>query len=146
MEFTHIDERGNARMVDVSEKRDTLREASAAGCIFMSRECFEKLAEGIVQKGDVLGTCHILNLTKLSVDFELLPEECAVRAVCTAGTTGKTGVEMEALTGVNIALLTVYDMCKAIDKSMEIGRIRLLRKSGGKSGDYVNPAGGNTAK
>ena len=164
MEFTHIDERGNARMVDVSEKRDTLREASAAGCIFMSRECFEKLAEGIVQKGDVLGTariagimgakrtsdliplCHILNLTKLSVDFELLPEECAVRAVCTAGTTGKTGVEMEALTGVNIALLTIYDMCKAIDKSMEIGRIRLLRKSGGKSGDYVNPAGGNTAK
>ena len=80
------------------------------------------------------------------MDFELLPEECAVRAVCTAGTTGKTGVEMEALTGVNIALLTVYDMCKAIDKSMEIGRIRLLRKSGGKSGDYVNPAGGNTAK
>ena len=158
MEFTHIDEKGNARMVDVSEKRDTLREASAAGCIFMSRECFEKLAEGSVQKGDVLGTariagimgakrtsdliplCHILNLTKLSVDFELLPEERAVRAVCTAGTTGKTGVEMEALTGVNIALLTIYDMCKALDKSMEIGQIRLLRKSGGKSGDYVNPA------
>ena len=164
MEFTHIDEKGNARMVDVSEKSDTLREASAAGCIFMSRECFEKLAEGSVQKGDVLGTarvagimgakktseliplCHILNLTKLTVDFELLPEPCAVRAVCTAGCTGKTGVEMEALTGVNIALLTIYDMCKAIDKSMEIGQIRLLRKSGGKSGNYVKPPPGPDAE
>ena len=164
MDFTHFDAKGNAWMVDVSEKQDTVREATAAGSIFMGAECFEKVCSGGIAKGDVLGTariagimgakrtsdliplCHILNLTKLSVDFELLPEERAVRAVCTAGTTGKTGVEMEALTGVNIALLTVYDMCKAIDKSMEIGRIRLLRKSGGKSGDYVNPAGGNTAK
>ena len=154
MEFTHFDQSGSAWMVDVGGKEDTEREAAASGCIRMSRECFEKIAEGSVQKGDVLGAariagimgakktseliplCHILNLTKLTVDFEMLPEECAVRAVCTAKTVGKTGVEMEALTGVSCALLTIYDMCKAVDKTMEIGRIRLLRKSGGKSGNF----------
>ena len=157
MEFTHFDESGNAWMVDVSEKADTSREALAEGCIFMSPECFQKVREGQVKKGDVLGVarvagimgakrtseliplCHILNLTKLAVDFELLPERNAVRAVCTAKTAGKTGGEMEALTGVSTALLTVYDMCKAVDKTMEIGEIRLLKKSGGKSGLFVNP-------
>ncbi len=157
MEFTHFDAEGNAWMVDVSQKEDTLREAAAEGCIYMSRECYLKVEEGSMKKGDVLGTariagimgakrtsdliplCHILNLTKLSVDFEMIPEACAVRAVCTAKTRGKTGVEMEALTGVSVALLTVYDMCKAADKSMEIGQIRLLHKSGGKSGDYRAP-------
>ena len=120
----------------------------------MSRECYDRITEGNVPKGDVLGTariagimgakktpeliplCHVLNLTKLAMDFELLPEECAVRAVCTAKATGRTGVEMEALTGVSCALLTIYDMCKAVDRTMEIGQIMLLRKSGGKSGDY----------
>lgn len=154
MDFTHFDAKGNAWMVDVSEKQDTVREATAAGSIFMGAECFEKVCSGGIAKGDVLGTariagimgakktsdliplCHILNLTKLSVDFELHAENNEIRAFCTAKTQGKTGVEMEALTGVSVTLLTIYDMCKAIDKGMEIGEIRLLRKSGGKSGLY----------
>ena len=157
MDFTHFDPGGKAWMVDVSEKEDTRREAVAEGTIRMSRECYERVAEGTIQKGDVLGTariagimgakktpeliplCHILNLTRVSVDFEMLEGECAVRAVCTAGTVGKTGVEMEALTGVSCALLTIYDMCKTVDKTMEIGEIMLVRKSGGKSGTFVNP-------
>ena len=150
MEFTHFDRVGNALMVDVSGKKETLREAAAEGFISMSPECFEKVRDGNMKKGDVLGTariagimgakrtseliplCHIVPLTKLSLDFELISENCLVRAVCTAGTVGRTGVEMEALTGVNIALLTIYDMCKAVDRSMEIGPVRLLEKSGGK--------------
>lgn len=157
MEFTHFDGEGNAWMVDVSGKQDTAREAVAAGSIFMSAECFKKVREGSMAKGDVLGIarvagimgakrtaeliplCHILNLTKLSVEFEMHDENNEIRAFCTAKTTGKTGVEMEALTGVSVTLLTIYDMCKAIDKGMEIGEIRLLRKSGGKSGLYVRP-------
>ena len=157
MEFTHFDPGGKAWMVDVSGKEDTRREAVAEGTIRMSGECFERVTQGGIGKGDVLGAariagimgakktaeliplCHLLNLTKLSVDFDLLPEKHAVRAVCTAGTVGKTGAEMEALTGVSCALLTVYDMCKAVDKAMEIGEIRLVRKSGGKSGDFMNP-------
>ena len=144
-------------MVDVGGKEDTRREAVAEGTIRMSGECFERVTQGGIGKGDVLGAariagimgakktaeliplCHLLNLTKLSVDFDLLPEKHAVRVVCTAGTVGKTGAEMEALTGVSCALLTVYDMCKAVDKAMEIGEIRLVRKSGGKSGDFMNP-------
>jgi len=159
MELTHFDPGGGAWMVDVTDKGETRREAVAAGRIRMSRACFERVSGGGAQKGDVLGVarvagimgakrtseliplCHILNLTKLSVDFELEPELCAVRAICTARTTGRTGVEMEALTGVSVALLTIYDMCKAMDKTMEIGEIRLLRKSGGKSGDFVNEKG-----
>ena len=158
MEFTHFDGEGNAWMVDVSEKKDTVREAVAAGSIFMSAECFEKVRTGGMAKGDVLGVariagimgakktsdliplCHILNLTRLSVEFELHEEKYEIRAFCTAKTTGRTGVEMEALTGVSTALLTIYDMCKAVDKTMEIGQIALLRKSGGKSGDFVRPA------
>ena len=157
MEFTHFDSKGNAWMVDVSEKADTAREALAQGSIFMSAECFQKVKDGAMKKGDVLGTariagimgakktseliplCHILNLTKLAVDFELIDETCEIRAFCTAKTTGKTGVEMEALTGVSVALLTIYDMCKAVDKTMEIGEICLLEKSGGKSGLFRNP-------
>ena len=154
MELTHLDQHGNAWMVDVGEKKETEREAVAAGTIRMSRECYASITEGSIPKGDVLGTariagimgakktpeliplCHPIALTKLAVDFEMLPEDCAIRALCTAKSTGRTGVEMEALTGVSCALLTVYDMCKAIDKGMEIGEIMLLRKSGGKSGDY----------
>ena len=155
MEFTHIDQNGNAWMVDIGRKEETVREAAASGKIHMSRECFERVSRGTVEKGDVLGTariagimgakktseliplCHNLNLTKLSVDFEMRPDECAIQAFCTAKTVGRTGVEMEALTGVSCALLTIYDMCKAVDKTMEIGEIMLLRKSGGKSGDFV---------
>ncbi len=157
MEFSHFDPGGKAWMVDVGGKEDTHREASAQGVIRMSRACYDKVAQGSHEKGDVLGTariagimgakrtseliplCHILNLTRVSVDFEMLEEECAVRAVCTAGTVGKTGVEMEVLTGVSCALLAIYDMCKAADRTMEIGQIMLLKKSGGKSGTFVNP-------
>lgn len=152
MEFSHFDASGSAWMVDVGGKDDTVREALAQGSIFMNEECFAKVQEGTMQKGDVLGVariagimgakrtsdliplCHVLNLTKVSIDFELIPDCRQIRATCTVGTTGKTGVEMEALTGVNIALLTIYDMCKAVDKTMEMGQIRLVRKSGGKSG------------
>ena len=157
MEFNHFDPGGKAWMVDVGGKEDTRREASAQGVIRMSRDCYEMVVRGTAEKGDVLGTariagimgakrtseliplCHILNLTRVSVDFEMLEEECAVRAVCTAGTVGKTGAEMEALTGVSCALLAIYDMCKAADRTMEIGQIMLLKKSGGKSGTFVNP-------
>lgn len=157
MEFTHFDGDGNAWMVDVSEKAETEREAVARGSIFMSRECFDKVRDGSMKKGDVLGVariagimgakktseliplCHILPLTKLSVEFELYEEACEIRAFCTAKTVGKTGVEMEALTGVSTALLTIYDMCKAVDKTMEMGQIRLCSKTGGKSGDFVHP-------
>lgn len=157
MEFTHFDDQGNARMVDVGEKADTKREAVARGSIFMSPQCLEKVIEGTMAKGDVLGVariagimgakrtsdliplCHILNLTKLNVDFHIKKETNEIQAVCTARTTGKTGVEMEALTGVSVALLTIYDMCKAVDKNMEMGSIYLEHKSGGKSGDFQNP-------
>ena len=123
----------------------------------MSPQCLKKVEERTMAKGDVLGVarvagimgakktseliplCHLLNLTKLTVDFTIKEETNEIEAVCTARTTGKTGVEMEALTGVNIALLTIYDMCKAVDKSMEMGNIYLEHKSGGKSGEFVNP-------
>lgn len=153
-EFTHFDQEGHARMVDVSEKAETAREAIAAGTIRMSRECFDKVKAGTMKKGDVLGVariagimgakktseliplCHILNLTKAEISFQMFEAECKIEARCVVKVTGRTGVEMEALTGVNVALLTIYDMCKAVDKGMEIGEIRLLRKSGGKSGLY----------
>ena len=145
-------------MVDVSAKTETAREAVAEGRISMSRECFEKVKAGEMGKGDVLGVarvagimgakktseliplCHLLHLTKVEISFELEEETSSVRAACTVRTTGRTGVEMEALTGVQVALLTIYDMCKAVDKSMEMTDIHLCRKSGGKSGDFVRKA------
>lgn len=153
-EFTHFNEQGHAVMVDVSEKNDTVREATAMGRIHMSAECFEKVKTGGMKKGDVLGAariagimgakktseliplCHILNLTKVTIEFDYLDENCEIEARCTAKTVGKTGVEMEALTGVQVALLTIYDMCKAVDKGMMMGNICLLEKSGGKSGSW----------
>ena len=157
MEFTHFDEAGNARMVDVGGKEETKREAVARGSIFMSPECLAMVEEGTMKKGDVLGVarvagimgakrtseliplCHLLNLTKLTVDFEIKKETCEIEAVCRANTTGRTGVEMEAITGVSVALLTIYDMCKAVDKTMEMGGIHLEYKTGGKSGEFYNP-------
>lgn len=159
MEFTHFNRRGEAIMVDVSEKSETVREAAAEGTITMSRDCFQKIQNGTMGKGDVLGVariagimgakktseliplCHILNLTKIEIDFKLEEPSSSVRAVCTVRTVGKTGVEMEALTGVSTALLTIYDMCKAVDKRMEMGGIHLCRKSGGKSGDFIRQTG-----
>ncbi len=154
MDLTHFDEYGNARMVDVTDKAETIREAVATGKIVLHRKAYEAVCRGTAGKGDVLGVaatagvmgakrtadlipmCHILPLTNCKVTFQLLPQEYAVLCRCIVKVTGKTGVEMEALTGVSTALLTIYDMCKAMDKSMEIGDIHLCRKSGGKSGNY----------
>lgn len=152
--FNHFDEAGNAVMVDVTEKGDTVRSATAWGRIFMSREVFEAVKAGTAAKGDVLGVarvagimaakrtwdlipmCHPLMLTKVTVDFSMDEDKSQIEAVCTAKLTGKTGVEMEALTGVTVTLLTIYDMCKAMDKGMVIQDICLMEKSGGKSGHY----------
>ena len=152
--LTHFDEQGTARMVDVGEKAVTDRIAAAHGFIHVNREVYEAIKQGTAKKGDVLGVarvagimgakrtsdliplCHVLMLTKCTVDFILHDDRLAVEAVCTVKTSGKTGVEMEALTGVNVALLTIYDMCKAMDRGMTMTDITLLLKDGGKSGLY----------
>ncbi|MCL1828966.1 MAG: cyclic pyranopterin monophosphate synthase MoaC [Oscillospiraceae bacterium] len=152
--FNHFDPDGNAVMADISEKKPTRRVAVASGEIKVGREVMQTIADKTNKKGDVLGTariagitatkrtsdlipmCHPLMLTKCSVDFEVFEPEFKIRAVCTVKTEGKTGVEMEALTGVSVSLLTIYDMCKAVDKRMVISDIRLVSKSGGKSGDF----------
>lgn len=157
--LTHFDDEGNAIMVDVGDKEPTVRIASASGLIKVSKEIVEKIENHHMKKGDVLGVaqiagimglkktsdliplCHTLLIDKSSIDFEIIhpktsEEDYYIKAFCTVKTTGKTGVEMEALTGVSVALLTVYDMCKAIDKSMVISDIQLESKQGGKSGDY----------
>jgi len=157
MGLTHFDAAGNAVMVDVSEKGETLREATAVGRIAVNEKCFIAIRTGTAKKGDVLGVarvagimatkrtsdliplCHPLPITKATVDFELLEESYQVKVICTVSCTGKTGVEMEALTGATVALLTIYDMCKAIDKGMTIGGVYLHRKTGGKSGLIENP-------
>ena len=164
MDFTHIDRNGNAVMVDVSEKAATERTAVARGRIRMNRQCFEAVKNRTAKKGEVLGVaqvagimaskhtadliplCHRLNLTKSTVDFSLSEESeenYYVEAVCTVRCTDRTGVEMEALTGVSTALLTVYDMCKAIDRGMVIEQVHLVEKHGGKSGDFSFQEGGH---
>ena len=153
-EFTHFDENGNAYMVDVSGKDVTRRTAVASGRIRVSPEVMEAVLGHKIKKGDVftvaqvagiMGTkrtsdlipmCHPLSLTNAKVSFEADEDSCVITAFCTAVTEGKTGVEMEALTGVAVALLTIYDMCKAIDKRMCIEDVHLIEKSGGKSGDF----------
>lgn len=152
--FTHMDNNGNAVMVDVSDKDVTARRAVAVGRIRMSNECFAAVEKGVVKKGDVLGAaqiagimgakrtseiiplCHNLYLTNCRIEFTMIPESSEIEARCTVKCNGSTGVEMEALTGVSVALLTVYDMCKAIDKRMVISEIHLLEKAGGKSGEF----------
>jgi len=154
MEFTHFDSAGNAIMVDVSGKDVTARTAVAQGSIKVSAEIMGAIKNGTSKKGDVLGVarvagimatkrtselipmCHPLPLNKCSIDFTADDAAGTVTAVCTVCTDGKTGVEMEALTGVSVSLLTIYDMCKAIDKRMCIGDIHLVSKKGGKSGDF----------
>ena len=153
-QLNHFDEQGNAVMVDVSAKNATLRTATARGKITVSADVLRAIVQGTAAKGDVLGVarvagimaakrtweliplCHPLALSHLSVDFTILEQESAVLAQCTARLWGQTGVEMETLTGVTTALLTIYDMCKAVQKDMVIGPVRLLAKSGGKSGDF----------
>ena len=152
--LTHFDQNGNAVMVDVSSKAETERCAAAVGTIRVSDEVITAVIDGTVKKGDVLGVariagimavkrtaeliplCHVLPLDSCAIEFSCDREAGEIRAVCTVRTHGKTGVEMEALTGISAALLTVYDMCKALDKRMVIGDIHLLVKSGGKSGDF----------
>jgi cyclic pyranopterin phosphate synthase len=154
--LTHFDSKGNAVMVDVSEKAITSRTAIAKGKIYVNKEIIEAVLNDKVEKGDVLGVariagimackktsdlipmCHPLMINKCKIDFRVNEEKNYIEAICTAKIDGKTGVEMEALTGVNIALLTIYDMCKAIDKTMEISEIHLVKKTGGKSGEFIN--------
>jgi len=155
MKLSHLDERGRARMVDVGSKPDTERVAVAKGEIIMRPETLALIQEGGIPKGDVLAVaqvagvmaakrvaelipmCHPLLLTHVQVDFAPDEERNLIEIAATVKTTGKTGVEMEALTAVSVAALTIYDMCKAVDRAMRITNIRLVRKSGGKSGEIV---------
>jgi cyclic pyranopterin phosphate synthase len=157
-EFTHFDEAGNARMVDVSSKKETGRVATATGRISMIPEAYAMVQEGTMKKGDVLGVarlagimaakkvdsliplCHPLAITKADVSFTFQDDDYSILIEATVGITGRTGVEMEALTAVSVAALTIYDMCKAVDKRMEISDILLLKKSGGKSGEFIRKA------
>ena len=153
-EMNHFDAAGNAVMVDVSEKGITVRTASATGAIRVNPEIMDAVLNQKVKKGDVLGVarvagimaakqtwslipmCHPLCIRKCSIDFETDTEKMEIRAISCVKVEDKTGVEMEALTAVSVALLTIYDMCKAIDKKMEISDIHLISKTGGKSGDF----------
>lgn len=152
--LTHFDREGQAHMVDVGEKNETHRIAKATGRIEMKAATLQLIASGTAKKGDVLGIariaaiqgskrtseliplCHPLYLTSVAVEFSLDQQNNAVDCTVTAETLGRTGVEMEALTAVNIALLTIYDMCKAVDKGMQLTQIRLLEKQGGRSGHW----------
>ena len=154
-EFTHFKKDGSAVMVDVHEKPDTYRAASATGTIQVSPEVFAAVRDHTAKKGDVLGVarlagimgakknaeliplCHIVPLTNCEVTFTTDEKTNSITAVCTTSCVGKTGVEMEALTGVSTALLTIYDMCKAMDRGMVIRDIHILEKDGGKSGHYI---------
>lgn len=153
--FTHFDDHGQAIMVDVSQKEITKRRASARGVICVGDAVMQAILTGTAKKGDVLGVariagimalkktgnliplCHTLPLEGCTIDFVCHEETGTVEALCTVWNHGKTGVEMEALTGVSTALLTIYDMCKAINKRMTIGEIHLVEKTGGKSGDFI---------
>ena len=153
-ELTHFDKNGNAHMVDVSSKTETKRVALATGSIKVNEEIIRKIQEGTMKKGDVLGVariagimgskqtsniipmCHPLMISQANIDFEIDVENTRIIIYGQVTTTGKTGVEMEALTSVSIAALTIYDMCKAVDKSMVIENIHLVSKEGGKSGDF----------
>lgn len=153
MEFTHFNSEGRARMVEVTDKDETKRVAIAEGFISMNEETLEKLNEGKIKKGDVLSVaqvagimgvkktsdlipmCHNIFLTGADIKFQV--KENGVYIVSEVKTVGKTGVEIEALTGVSVAALTIYDMCKSVDKGMTIEYVRLLKKTGGKSGDFT---------
>ena len=155
--FNHFDSDGQAHMVDVGQKDYTKREATARGSIFMKRETLQQITSKATKKGDVLGVsriaaiqatkqtsniiplCHPIGLTSVSVKFEIVENIPSIDCVVTTETRGQTGVEMEALSGVSVGLLTIYDMCKAVDRGMEIKNIRLIEKKGGKSGHWQAP-------
>ena len=152
--LTHLDQQGNARMVDVGEKPESRRLARAQGGILMKGATLDLILSGLAKKGDVLGVariagiqatkrtsdliplCHPLALTKVEIAFTPVRESSRIEVLCTVESIGRTGVEMEALTGACVAMLTIYDMCKAVDREMKIGEICLLEKSGGKSGHF----------
>ena len=152
--LTHLDQQGNARMVDVGEKPESRRLARAQGGILMKGATLDLILSGLAKKGDVLGVariagiqatkrtsdliplCHPLALTKAEIAFTPVRESSRIEVLCTVESIGRTGVEMEALTGACVAMLTIYDMCKAVDREMKIGEICLLEKSGGKSGHF----------
>ncbi|MGH4120158.1 cyclic pyranopterin monophosphate synthase MoaC [Clostridium sp.] len=154
MELTHINEEGRAKMVDVSEKCDTVRVAIAVGSISMKKETLERIKEGTISKGDVLAVaqvggimgakstsqiipmCHAIMISGCDISFNFDFENTKIEITATTKTVGKTGIEMEALTAVSVAALTIYDMCKAIDRGMVINNISLIKKSGGKSGIF----------
>lgn len=154
MELTHINEQGRARMVDVSNKGETVREAEAMAVISMKKETLERIIEGTISKGDVLSVaqvagimgakrtpdiipmCHPIMISGCDINFRIDNENNKIEIRATARTTGKTGIEMEVLTAASVAALTIYDMCKAIDRGMVISSVMLLKKSGGKSGIY----------
>ena len=154
-DFTHLDKDGRVRMVDVGDKDETKRVAVAVGAVKMNKETLEKIINNTGKKGNVLETariagvmaakktsdlipmCHPLNITHIRVDFTPDLENCIINIEAEASLTGRTGIEMEALTAVSVAALTIYDMCKSYDRSMEISNIRLQSKSGGKSGTFV---------
>jgi len=155
-DLTHIDENGRPRMVDVGAKDDTRRIAVAKGSIYMQPETLQRIKAGRIEKGDVLSVaqtagimaakhtasaipmCHNILITGVEMDFTIDDKNSAVHIEACATTIGKTGIEMESLYAVSVAALTIYDMCKAIDRGMRITDIRLVRKSGGKSGDFIN--------
>lgn len=154
MKLSHFDEDGNAKMVDISGKPLTVRTAIATGAVYMKPETLRLVSQGLISKGDVIGVariagimaakkvssliplCHPLNLTSVNVDFFIDEDKNMIEITSTVQCIGQTGVEMEALTAVTIAALTVYDMCKSADKEMIISDVALLQKTGGKSGDY----------
>jgi cyclic pyranopterin phosphate synthase len=154
MKLTHFDDEGKARMVDVTGKTATIREAVASGSISMKSDTLQLIKQGKIEKGDVLGVarvagimaakktselipmCHPLNITSVTIDFVIDDKKNKVDIAATAKVTGQTGVEMEALTATSVAALAIYDMCKAVDKEMIISEIMLLKKSGGKSGTF----------
>lgn len=153
-DFSHLDESGHANMVDITEKASTVREATASGCLFVSKQVIQGVKEQSLAKGDVLAVarvagiqgakrcsdliplCHPLSLSKVQIDFEVDEERNCIKVTCFCKLRGQTGVEMEALSGVSTALLTLYDMCKAVDPAMQIQQIKVVEKKGGKSGHY----------
>ncbi|NLK63930.1 MAG: cyclic pyranopterin monophosphate synthase MoaC [Tissierellia bacterium] len=154
MELTHINEQGRTKMVDVSEKKETLREAVAYGCVYMKKETLQRIKEGDIKKGDVLSVaqvagimgskktsdiipmCHPIMISGCDINFNIDCEKNRIEIIATVKNTGQTGVEMEALTAVALAGLTIYDMCKAIDREMIVSDIMLMKKTGGKSGIF----------
>ena len=153
--LTHVDKKGNAKMVDISSKEESHRIAEAQGSILITKKIMQSILEDINKKGDVLTVakiagiqagkktseliplCHNISMNSIDIDFKLLESKCEIECYVIAKCNGLTGVEMEALTALSIALLTIYDMCKGIDKDMEIKKICLIKKSGGKSGKWA---------